>query len=263
MKLRSAIWASVVTLLLLTSSCKSGNSPANPSEAQATPANTVPTSQPAAPRQPDAAKAKEVQPAPEVAQKEAPTPAPTPPPPVIVPAGTILSVRINEAVGSKENKAGDKFTASVAQPVVSKGQTLIPSGSAVAGVVEQAQQGGKIKGSSALSLRLVAVAVKGVSYPISTGTFLEEGKGKGSRTAKIGAGGAAAGAVIGGIAGGGKGALIGGLAGGGAGVAGSAFTGNKGLTIPAETVLQFKLAQSLRLAPAGVPSNAATDPTKQ
>ena len=52
-------------------------------------------------------------------------------------------------------------------------------------------------------------------------------------------GGAGGGALIGGIAGGGKGALIGGLIGAGAGTAGAAFTGNKGVTIPAESVIAF------------------------
>jgi len=127
--------------------------------------------------------------------------------------------------------------------------------------VEAAKQGGKIKGSSSLSLKLVSVTVKGVQYPISTGSFLQEGKGKGGRTAKLGAGGAAAGAVVGGLAGGGKGALIGSAVGGGAGVAGSAFTGNKELAIPAETVLQFKLAQPLRLNP-DQGSQSAHDPTQ-
>jgi|GEM_PF-4886172 len=91
------------------------------------------------------------------------------------------------------------------------------------------------------------------SAPDSTGLLLQEAKGKASRTAKFGAGGGAAGALIGGIAGGGKEALIGAAAGAGAGagVAGSGFTGNKDLTIPAESVLQFKLTQPQRLAAGG------------
>ncbi len=52
-------------------------------------------------------------------------------------------------------------------------------------------------------------------------------------------GGTGAGALIGGLAGGGKGALIGGLVGAGAGTAGAAFTGNKELTIPAESAASF------------------------
>jgi hypothetical protein len=63
----------------------------------------------------------------------------------------------------------------------------------------------------------------------------------------MGGGGAGLGAIIGGIAGGGKGALIGGLVGGGAGTAGGAFTGNKQIVLPAETVLVFKLEHSVKV----------------
>jgi hypothetical protein len=161
----------------------------------------------------------------------------------------VLAVRLDQAIGASSSKVGDRFTASVVQGVTQHGQTVIPVGSAAAGVVEQAKQGGKIKGGSELSLRLTSLTVRGTSYPISTGSYLEQGKGKGSRTAKIGVGSAAGGALIGGLAGGGKGALIGSVVGGGAGVAGSALTGNKELAIPAETVLQFTLAQPLTLKP--------------
>ena len=270
MKPRSAVWAGIVVLCFAASSCTSRSTPASTPESQTQPtpesaaqASPSPTAAPEKAQSPKtSAKEKKTVPggptAPATAQNPSPTPAPQP---IILPAGTVLSVRTNEAVGSKTSKTGDKFTASVAEPVVYKGQTAIPSRSAVAGVVEAAQQGGKIKGSSSLSLKLVSLTVKGVQYPISTGSFLQEGKGKGGRTAKLGAGGAAAGAVVGGIAGGGKGALIGSAVGGGAGVAGSAFTGNKELSIPAETVLQFKLAQPLRLNPGGSPQ-PTHDPTQ-
>ena len=48
-------------------------------------------------------------------------------------------------------------------------------------------------------------------------------------------------AQTGGLAGGGKGALIGGLLGAGAGTAGAAFTGNKDVVIPSESVITFHL----------------------
>ena len=265
-----AVWAGIVALCFAASSCTSRTTPASTPSSQ-----TQPTPETAAQPSPSptigpekavppktSTKEKKTQPGgptpPSSALKESPTP---PPQPVILPAGTVLSVRINEAVGTNTSKTGDKFTASVAEPVVYKGQTAIPPRSAVAGVVVAAQQGGKIKGSSSLSLKLVSITVKGMLYPISTGSFIQEGKGKGSRTAKLGAGGAAAGAVVGGLAGGGKGALIGSAVGGGAGVAGSALTGNKELAIPAETVLQFKLAQPLRLNP-DQGSQSAHDPTQ-
>jgi hypothetical protein len=72
-------------------------------------------------------------------------------------------------------------------------------------------------------------------------------KGKGKRTAVMAGGGAALGALIGGLAGGGKGAAIGALAGGGAGTGGAAFTGNKEIVIPAESAVSFTLSQPLEL----------------
>jgi hypothetical protein len=274
MKSRSAAWAGILVLCFAASSCNTRSTPASTSQPQPT-AETASQSSPApapteerTPAEPKAA-AKEKKTLPsektesQMAQKAPPTPLP-PPPPVILPAGTVLSVRINEAVGSKTSKAGDKFTASIVEPVMLQGQSVIPARSAAEGIVDQAQQGGKIKGSSSLSLRLTSVNVKGVAYPIRTGSFLEQGKGKGSRTAKSGAVGAGAGALVGGLAGGGKGALIGSAVGGGAGVAGSAFTGNKELTIPAETVLQFKLAQPLRLSTENNPNKQpASNPNQQ
>ncbi len=170
-----------------------------------------------------------------------------PPPPILLPVGTVLTVRLNETVDTKNSPAGSRFTGSIGHAVMQQGQTVIPVSSTASGVVEKSQQGGKIKGSSSLSLRLTSITVAGVSYPIRTDPFLEQGKGKGGRSTKMGAGGAAAGAVVGGLAGGGKGALIGTAVGAGAGVAGSAFTGNNDLVVSAESVLQFKLAQPLKL----------------
>ena len=56
-----------------------------------------------------------------------------------------------------------------------------------------------------------------------------------------------AGALIGGLAGGGKGAAIGAAAGAGAGTAGTAFTGNKDIVLPAESLLSFKLTRPLEV----------------
>jgi hypothetical protein len=162
-----------------------------------------------------------------------------------------LTVRTSEAIGTKQSQPGQTFQAVLAQAVVRGSHTVIPAGATVTGKIVQAKQGGKIKGGSSLALQLTSITVHGLAYPISTDQYTQEAKGKGKRTATMGGGGAAAGAVIGGLAGGGKGAAIGALAGGGAGVAGSALTGNKELAIPAESVLQFTLAQPLRLSTTG------------
>lgn len=157
-------------------------------------------------------------------------------------------MRNSSTISAKSAEAGQTFQAAVAQPVIYHGKTVIPAGSTATGTIVAAKQGGKIKGESNLALQLTSIRVRGVSYPIVTEQYVQRQKGKGGRTAKLGVGGAAGGAIIGGIAGGGKGAAIGSVVGGGAGVAGSAMTGNKELTIPAESVLQFKLAQPVKLS---------------
>jgi hypothetical protein len=98
-----------------------------------------------------------------------------------------------------------------------------------------------------LRLELTSLTIHGNQYPVRSTMAGFAQKGKGKRTAVAGGGGAALGAIIGGIAGGGKGAAIGLLAGGGAGVAGGAFTGNKQIELPAETALTFKLRNSVTL----------------
>ena len=115
------------------------------------------------------------------------------------------------------------------------------------GTVTDAKALGRFAGGAKLALTLNSVNLSGKSYNIQTSTFGEAAKGKGKRTAVLGGGGAALGAIIGGLAGGGKGALIGALAGGGAGTAGAAFTGNKDIVVPAEKALTFKLSTDLNI----------------
>jgi len=148
-------------------------------------------------------------------------------------------------MGSKVSTPGDRFTATVAEPVVVGGVTVIKAGSSASGTVVDAKPLGRFKGGASLSVRLDSVRAFGTTYQIASSTVDRAEKGKGKRSAGFIAGGGGAGALIGGLAGGGKGALIGGLVGAGAGTAGAAFTGNKDIVIPAETTLTFRLEHSL------------------
>jgi hypothetical protein len=175
------------------------------------------------------------------------TPAPPPPKPKIVPAGTTIRVRLNEAIGSKTAQAGQTFTGSVMDPIVVGGRTLIPAGATVAGEVTEAKSAGRFKGAAELAITIRSVTVGGVPHTLAASTVSQTSTGKGKRSAALIGGGGGAGALIGGLAGGGKGALIGALAGAGAGTAGAGLTGNREITLPAESAVSFKLTQSLRL----------------
>lgn len=169
------------------------------------------------------------------------------PRPVVLPAGTVLTVRLGDAVGSKISQPGQTFSATLAQPVQIDGRTVIPSGASASGVVADAKPLGRFKGGAALELKLTSISIKGSERPIETTAMTRTQAGKGKRTAVMAGGGAALGALIGGLAGGGKGAAIGAVAGGGAGTGGAAFTGNKDIVIPAESALSFTLSQSLEI----------------
>ena len=98
-----------------------------------------------------------------------------------------------------------------------------------------------------LSLTLTSVTVDGKDYEIQTSAPTMASKGKGKRTAAMVGGGAGGGALIGGLAGGGKGAVIGGLIGAAAGTGGAGLTGNRDITLRAETALHFKLFQPVEI----------------
>jgi|SRR5581483_2589589 len=162
---------------------------------------------------------------------------------VVIPAGTVLTVRLGESVGSKISQPGQAFSATVANPVAVGGRTVIPTGANATGTVVDAKPLGRFKGGAVLALKLTSVTVNGAEHQIQTSSVAETAKGKGKRSATMIGGGAGLGALIGGLAGGGKGAAIGAVAGAGAGTAGTAFTGNKDIVLPAETALSFKLEQ--------------------
>lgn len=177
-------------------------------------------------------------------EKSAAKPAPQT---ITIPAGTEITVRLGETLSSKESSAGQGFAATVAQPVVVDGKTIIERGAAARGTVVDAKGMGHFKGGALLEVRLNSVSIHGRETTVETGMVARQVSGKGKRSAGFIGSGAGAGALIGALAGGGKGAAIGAAAGAGAGTAGAAYTGNKEITLPAETALTFKLKQSLEV----------------
>jgi hypothetical protein len=132
-------------------------------------------------------------------------------------------------------------------PIIRPADVNVPTGTPVGGIVDASHRRGHFKGASILQLRLTSLTLNGTRYPLETHDLTRTKKGKGKRSLAFIGGGTGLGMLIGGVATGGTGLLIGGLAGAGAGTGIAALTGNRDLDIPSESIVRFKLADSLTL----------------
>ncbi|MGA8026156.1 MAG: hypothetical protein WB992_03365 [Bryobacteraceae bacterium] len=164
-----------------------------------------------------------------------------------VPAGTQIVVRLIDGANSEIDSLGQTYRASIDQPVVVNGQTVIPRGSDVIATLVDTQKSGKIEGRAILTLDLKSVAVNGRTYNIVTTGVAESSASRGQKSAKVIGGTAALGALIGGIAGGGRGAAIGAGSGAAVGTAAQVATSGQKVKVPAETRLTFTLQNPIDL----------------
>jgi hypothetical protein len=192
-----------------------------------------------------------------VAPPAAGVPVPAPSAPTVapanvsIPAGTALTIRIDQRISVKTSRSGDTFTGEMVDPVLGgNNSVLVPKGALVGGVVDVAHRRGHFKGRSLLELRLTSLTLNGTQYPLTTRDVARGKKGKGRRSTALIGGGAGLGMLVGGVASGGVGLVVGGLAGGGVGTAAAGLTGNRDIEIPAESIVHFKLADDLVVQPA-------------
>lgn len=198
-----------------------------------------------------------------------PAPPPAPPKPVVkevtLPAGTVIPIRITETLDSKTAQPNDAFHASLAGDLRAGDVIAIPHGTAVMGRIVDAKGAAHFKGNSLLTIELTQLSARGQRIELATDTYSKEGAGRGKNTAAKAGGGAALGAIIGALAGGGKGAAIGGLAGAGAGTGVNAATRGQEVTIPSETMINFRLQAPITLTvtipPQGSSQQDNEDPT--
>lgn len=170
---------------------------------------------------------------------------------VTIPAGTRISVRMIDGVDSTKNHPGDRFQASLQEPLTAEGNVVVPKGSDVYGRLAESKESGKFAGRSQLQLELTGIVVNGQTVPVVTGEYEVTGKSRGASTAKRTVGGAAVGSIIGAIAGGGKGAAIGAGVGGAAGAGSEIITKGDQVKVPSETLLDFTLQQDLSIPSPG------------
>jgi hypothetical protein len=169
----------------------------------------------------------------------------------VVPVGTEVPVRTEETIDSGTAVEGQTFAAEIDSDVRDANKdVVIPRGANAQIVIKSASKGGRFRGASDLVIDLQSVSIGGQQYALSTTDLAETGKdgvGENKRTAKYVGGGAALGAIIGAIAGHGKGAAIGAGSGAVAGGAAQVLTKGGAISIPAESLVTFKLDQPLKV----------------
>ncbi|MBV8631889.1 MAG: hypothetical protein JOZ83_13245 [Silvibacterium sp.] len=166
-----------------------------------------------------------------------------------VPAGTRILVRMVDSIDSSSEKSGTRFTATLETNLRVGKMTVAPRGTTVYGRLVSASSAGRFAGSSQLTIELTDIVIGGNAYPLLTSTYEVKGSGEGKNTARDVIGGAGLGALIGGLAGGGKGAGIGALAGTAGGTALAGSKKGEQISIPSESLVEFRLDQ-----PASLPS---------
>jgi hypothetical protein len=169
-------------------------------------------------------------------------PMPVPPPQLLLPAGTWLTVRVNQPLSSDHNQPGDAFTATLMQPLVANGWVVARRGQTIQGRVTEAVKAGRVSGVSRLGVELTMLGlVDGQQVAIKTQAT--ERKGDTSVGHDVGAVGVTAGtgAAIGAAAAGGLGAGLGAIAGAGAATIGVFSTRGKPTVIYPEMALTFHL----------------------
>jgi hypothetical protein len=162
--------------------------------------------------------------------------------PVTVPERTTIHVVLDQAVATNQ-RPGHHFRATISQPVVIEGKTVIPKGAHAEGVIVEAKEAGRIKGRAQLQLALQSVAVDGQNYAVHTFSSREVGRGHMKHHLLWIGGGAGGGVLIGALAGGGTGAAIGGPVGAAAGTTVALLTTKRDIKLRPETPLTFRLAQ--------------------
>jgi hypothetical protein len=164
---------------------------------------------------------------------------------VTIPAGTTLPIVLETPVASGTSHLEERVNAHLARPVVLHGETVLPVGSRVTGVVTDATRAGKVKGRAHVAVRFDTLSPAGRDerYPIHTSSVGRTAEATKRKDAlEIGAP-AAGGALIGALVGGKKGALVGGAVGGGAGTAVVLSTRGKDVRLPKGASITLRLTE--------------------
>jgi hypothetical protein len=165
---------------------------------------------------------------------------------VTVPAGTAINVRTTQQIDADSARTGMKLNALVDDPVDAGGRVIIPRGAHAVLEVVRVEQSSNMKGRDRITLKLHSIRVGPRTYAVATNYAELKGPSEGKRARNKILGGAGIGAAVGGLIGGGTGAVVGGTTGAGVGAVVS-NSGKTHLSVPPETVVQFRLSGALNV----------------
>jgi hypothetical protein len=171
-----------------------------------------------------------------------------------LPTGSVLTVTLDQQVGTKTSKVGDTFSATVTDAVVaSNGQTVVPAGTKVYGKVTGLQESNNAGQKAAIRLDFERININGMDHPfeadINATNLQTTGQDTREETLKKAGIGAAAGAVLGAvIKGGDLSAILGGAAiGAAAGTVISLGTGDVDAVLPAGSKMTLQTTQQVAM----------------
>ncbi|MGB8885340.1 MAG: hypothetical protein WCC87_01380 [Candidatus Korobacteraceae bacterium] len=164
-----------------------------------------------------------------------------------IPAGTPVTVRLQQRLSSASAVPGERFEAVLDEPIVADDRTLLPVGTPVFGHVVLARRSGRLHHPGELGLTLDTVVIGQQNVPLYTSNVVARGASHKKRNLAWIGGGTGGGALVGALAAGGKGALIGSGIGAAAGVTTALFTGKKDVSYGSERRLRFRLNRGLSL----------------
>jgi hypothetical protein len=188
-------------------------------------------------------------PPPQAAPPVAPAPQVDPAPAAVpeqitIPAGTFVTVRVDQFLSSDKNKAGDQFSATLSRPLVASGLVVSRRGETLGGRVVEAKKAGRVKGVSHLQIGLNTLTLAdGQQVPVQTELTSITGPTSKARDAGAIMATTATGAAIGGAAAWGPGAAMGAGAGFVASTIGVLVTRGHPTVIYPESQLTFRLAK--------------------
>jgi hypothetical protein len=165
--------------------------------------------------------------------------------------GTEIVVRTSEAIDAKHPSDSRIYSASVERDVLdSSGNVAIPRGAEAELIMRDASDDTIVVDLESINVNGRRYVVDTASETVTADKDKRDGVGANKRTGKYVGGGAVIGSIIGAIAGGGKGAAIGAATGAGAGAIGQTVTRGGSIRLPAESVITFRLDQTLRVGSA-------------